>query len=102
MWLKFFCMNVRQSYPHPTSGALSRVNFQRGNKAGSAAAVALQMTVYSDWNGFVCSSVCSVKTLVELLLGIDYQILKKTFLVTKDFPHRLHSSNLSQKVVNRG
>ena len=74
------------------------MNFQRGNKAGSAADVALQMTLYSviEMALFVCLFVCfTVKTLVELLFGIDYQILKKTFPVTKDSPHRLHSRNLS-------
>ena len=62
------------------------MNFQRGNKAGSAADVALQMTLYSviGMGLFVCLFVCfTVKTLVELLFGIDDQILKKTFLVTK-------------------
>ena len=51
MWLKFSYMNLKQdptpTTTHPKPWSSSWVNFQRGNKAGSAAAVALQMTGYS-------------------------------------------------------
>ena len=76
------------------------MNFQRGKKAGSDAAVALQMTGYSVIGRgllvclFVCLFVCFiVKTLVQLPFGVDDQILKKTFLVTK---------HLSPEGVHRG
>lgn len=58
------------------------------------------MTVFSDWRVLL---ICfTVKTLVELLFGTDDQILRKMFLVTKDFPHWLHSRNLSPEGVLRG
>ena len=99
MWLKFSCMNLKQdpnpTTTHPESWSSSWVNFQRGNKAGSAAAVALQMTGCSVIGRglLVCLFVCFiVKTLEQLPFAVEDQILKNTFLVTKDFPFPRRSS----------
>ena len=47
--------------------------------------------MFCNRKGFACLFVCFIiKTLVQLPFGVDDQILKKTFLVTKDrsFPRR--------------
>lgn len=74
----------------------------KATKLGSAANVGLQMTKNILRQEFFYFSLSSVKTLVGFLFGVNDQMLRNWFPVTKDVPQRLNSRSLSLEGVLGG